>query len=101
MAQGWVFWVGVAGSLVFYSPTTQLWTLRTAISSIWATSDADSDSLLLGKVTLYRRHKRRIKTEENAMVVASVGGRMYAIPCCASCFAQDDCEEVDEFILFF
>ena len=35
--------------------------------------------------------RRRIKTEEKAKVVASVwGGRIYLIPCRASCFALDD-----------
>ena len=34
-----------------------------------------------------RWHRRRIKTEEKAKVVASVGGRIYSIPCPASCFA--------------
>ena len=38
------------------------------------------------------KHRSRIKTKEKSKVVASVwgGGRIYSIPCRASCFALDD-----------
>ena len=49
---------------------------------------------ILGECTYQRR---MIKTEEKAKVVASAsGGRIYSIPCRASCFAQDDFGEYDE-----
>ena len=35
-------------------------------------------------------HRRRIKTEEKAKVVASVGGGDYSMHCRASCFALND-----------
>ena len=43
-----------------------------------------------------------METEAKAKVVASIlGGRIYLIPCRASCFASGDLEEKVEFILFF
>ena len=43
-----------------------------------------------------------METEAKAKVVASIlGGRIYSIPCRASCFASGDLEEKVEFILFF
>ena len=47
-------------------------------------------------------HRIRMEREAIAKVVASVwGGRIYAIPCRASCLALVDLEEKVEFILFF
>ena len=48
---GTVVWVGVAGSIIMYTPGNQLWTLRVPLTPVWATSNADVLGLLLGNVS--------------------------------------------------
>ena len=71
-----------------YNRTVELFSLSLIFSSAWLNESAEywESQFFLHTSSIEEDHRRRIKSEEKAVVASVWGGKIYSIPCRARCF---------------